>query len=352
MAGQRLNRASNRAQNFAKSIIDQAEVHADPLLTQEISIGPHFVQLSFTSAGCLTDLITGAFIKTPSREKQLMDAEATRVYVCQDGDGVVLPNLEWAHEWIIGGSVIPNLLTAPFRVFIDKNQGIIYCFDPEENRAAIFLRSTRELDLRSFITPFRLLWSWIAIGSSSLVLHAASVSINGSGILLSGPSGSGKSTLALTTGLSKGHSIVADDCVLVHGTDVHAIYSRVKIESGNLEKIGIARGVKVHEVPDAPNAKSYVQVDEDFSGFMPLIHASVLVFPAIYERGGYYELSKKRSVSMLTSDSMRELFNGTPIARRGIESLVSKLPSYRLLLEDSFQANVEKLEALVTHVTN
>lgn len=351
MAGQRLNRGSSRAKDFAMSVIDQAEQLVDPKLTRTISMGPHLVQLSFISPGWLTDLIAGAFIRSAEPKSGSQGADATRVYICQSGDGVVLPNLDWAHKWIAEGSVIPSQLSAPYRVFIDRNQGIIYCFNPEQNCAAIYLRNPRELDLRSFITPFRLLWSWIAIGSSSLVLHAAAVGVNGRGVLLSGPSGSGKSTLAVTAGLSGANAIVSDDCVLVHQGTIHAIYSRVKLEKRNLEAIGLKGDVKVHELRGAPNAKSFVQIDASFKGAIPKIEASVLVFPAIYGRAGFYQIPKKRSTSMLTSDSMRELFHGTPLARRGIDRLVAELPTYRLLLEESSHENIRNLESLVSHVT-
>jgi energy-coupling factor transporter ATP-binding protein EcfA2 len=346
MAGQRLNRASSRAQNFARSIIEQAEQLVDPELKRLIAIGPHSVEISFASNSGLTELIQGAFI--PKSEPS--DSPVIKVFIAQKGDGVVLPNLDWAHEWISTNSVIPSLIAHPYRVFIDRNQGIIYCFDPQENRAAIIIRDSKELDLRSFITPFRILWSWIAIASSSLVLHAAAVQVNGHGVLLSGPSGSGKSTLAVSTGSAVGNSILADDCVLVHGDTIYALYSRVKIESDNLSAINFGHDVKVHALPGAPNAKRYVQIDQSFPGFITTIDASVLVFPSIYGRAGFFRLPERRSISMLTSDSMRELFGGTPLARKGIQRLVSRLPAYRLLLDQSVQTNIKNLESLVNNV--
>jgi len=346
MAGQRLNRASSRAQNFAKSIIEQAEQLVEPELRRLIAIGPYSVEMSFASNSELTELIQGAFIPKSGQG----DCPPTKVFICQKGDGVVLPNLDWAQEWIGTNSVIPSLITHPYRIFIDRNQGIIYCFDPQENRAAIIIRDSKELDLRSFITPFRILWSWIAIASSSLVLHAAAVQVNGYGVLLSGPSGSGKSTLAVSTGLAAGNSILADDCVLVHRETIYALYSRVKIESDNLSAINFGPDVEIYSLPEAPNSKRYVQIEQSFPNFITKIDASVLVFPSIYGRSGFYELSERRSVSMLTSDSMRELFGGTPLARRGIQRLVSKLPTYRLLLERSLGENIKNLEGLVNNV--
>lgn len=353
MAGQRLNRVSSRAQLFAQSMIDQAEQRANRDLTRSISVGPHTVSLQFTASGWLTELIAGAFLVSPGSEANPtpLGIAETKVTICQHGDGVALPNLDWAHKWIIEGSVVPNQLTAPYRVFVDRNQGIIYCYNPEENRAAIYLRNPRDLDLRSFITPFRLLWSWIATISSSLVLHAAAVGINQQGVLLSGPSGSGKSTLAAATGMVGDNSILADDCVLVHEQTVYAIYSRIKIEPQNVRALRFPDQVEVQSLQGAEYAKSFIQIDSNFPDFTRTLNASALVFPAIYDRAGFYELPKKRSLSMLTSDSMRELFSGTPLARRGIDRLVSALPTYRLLLEQNALENVKNLERLVAHGT-
>jgi len=346
MAGQRLSRASSRARNVVENLISQGEKLSDPNLAQAISIGPHNVELAFASSGALRDLIVGAFVHPVN----FSNSSVTRVYVCFQSDSVDLPNFDWALEWIMQNQVIPSALTSPHRLFIDKNQGIIYCFDPINKKALIYIRNTRHLDLRSFITPFRLMWSWIATMSSSLILHAAAIEVNGFGVLLCGPSGSGKSTLALSASSRRGHPIISDDCVLVHQEKIYAIYSRAKLKPETVKEMGFKGDVEIHSLPVNYAAKNFVQIPQAFPNYKTKSKVSLIVFPAIYGRGGSFELDVSRARLMLTSDSMREVFSGTPLARRGIRDLVASIPTHRLLLGDSINENITNLEEIVSHV--
>lgn len=342
MAGPLPSRTTERARYFAQSLLDHAGGVADPSLTHEISIGPHPVSLEFTRASALTDLISGAFLPRVEPSK----FPHTRVTICHWGDHPMLPALNWAQSWIDSHSVIPGSVTAPYRVFIDSHQGIIYCHDPVNSRAVVLLRHPEHLDLRSFITPFRLLWSWIARGSSSLVLHAATVNIHGRGVLLGGKSGSGKSTLTLISGLRSGNAIISDDCVLVNNDSAHPIYSRIKVDSTTIQSLSLDLEGTVHSVPQA-NAKSFIQIDQIPQHFLRQSAIQLMCFPVIYDRAGSFTLSPRRAATMLADDSMRELFGGTPQERLRVARLVQQIPSRRVLLGQHHSVNYENLEALL-----
>lgn len=342
MVGQRLNRANNRAQSFVRYLMDHAEGAVEPSLTREIEVGPHPVYLEFTRGGALTDLIAGAFI--PTFEPTTIPI--TRVTICQWGDYPTLPSLDWARNWINNHSVLPGSLTAPYRIFIDSHHGIIYCHDPIKNRAVVLLRNPAFLDLRSFITPFRLLWSWIARSSSSLVLHAASVNINGKGVLLCGQSGSGKSRLAIASGFSSDNSLVSDDCVLLHGNSARSIFSRAKLDAESIRSLHFDSEIPIHTIPQE-NAKGFIQLDRLSSHFLKQTDIHLICFPVIYDRSGSFALSARSAAMKLTQDCMRELFGGTPQERIGIARLAKAVPSRRLLLDSSHTENAHQLEVLL-----
>lgn len=74
------------------------------------------------------------------------------------------------------------------------------------------------------------------------LLHAALVSRDGNGILITGNSGSGKSSLAVAS-LDAGFDFLGDDCVAVAGTRGHSIFGCACVDRGGDEKdvIPIAR---------------------------------------------------------------------------------------------------------------
>jgi energy-coupling factor transporter ATP-binding protein EcfA2 len=325
-------------------MIEQAGDLADADLSQRVLVGPHSVELAFSRSGLLSELIAGAFFHDENRS----EAPPTQVFICQEGDGLRLPNLDWAALWIGQNLVIPQHLSAPFRVFVDKYQGIIYCFDPRNNRAAIYLRNAKQLDLRSFVTPFRLLWSWLASSHASVVLHGAVVSVGGHGVLMSGPSGSGKSTLALSVARSSNHAIVADDCVMVRGNRAHAVYARVKAEASQFTALGVGERVGINFLPGWDDAKSFVDIAAAFPRHVKSVEVSTVIYPTIAGRSGYYSMKVKESASLLTRDSLREIFLGTTQDRIQIARFARGLPAFRVLLGESAFDNARIVERVLS----
>ncbi len=345
MVGLRQRRSSPIARAFAESLFDQAQSHSEEGPSKQFGIANSEINLHFSRLDEISDLVAGAFnLSTPS-EKQT----TTNVYVVRlSGDGISFPDFEWAREWIEACEPIPTAVTSPYRIFIDKNQGIVYCYDEFNHRAVVVLRSGHEMDSRSLITPFRLLWSWISSAHSVSIVHAGAISLKDRGVLLAGPSGSGKSTLSLAVATSSSGFFTADDCVAVSDTRAYAVYSRVKLAADTKAAIlgSPVRHVPAH-LPEAHQAKPFLQIAGSEHWFRKEIDLAAIVFPVIAGQTGHYPLEPQQSQRMLTADSQRELFRGSPQDTIRLAKLAGALPAYRLLLGDSVTANIRALEDIV-----
>lgn len=345
MVGLRPHRSNSIARAFAESVLDQAESRCSAGEFQQFMIAGRAVALQFSWNDEVSALVTQAFAwGFPST-----DPPSVNVYVVRlSGDGISFPDFEWAKEWIDACQPIPTAVTSPYRIFIDKNQGVIYCYDQVNNRAALVLRSLAEIDSRALITPFRLLWSWIGGSQSVSVVHAGAIDLGGNGVLLAGPSGSGKSTLSFGIAARSAGHFLADDCVVVEETRAYALYSRAKV---GMEPDTAFSGLTVQRVPEnlpeSHRAKSFIQITGSEPWFRRDVGLTAIVFPRIAGKTGHYRLERQQAQRMLAEDSGRELFGGTPQDTIRLAKLAASLPAHRLLLGDDLDANIHALEEIV-----
>ena len=345
MVGLRQRRPNPLAREFAKSLIDQAQEVCDSESGQTFGLSGRKVTIRFSRQDEISELLGGAFL---SRQFPI-DQRGTDVFVVRlIGDGVTLLDFEWAREWIDACRPIPTEITSPFRIFLDKNQGAIYCYDQANQRAAIVLRSVDEIDSRSLITPWRVLWSWIGESDFASVIHAGVVELGGKGVLLAGPSGSGKSTLSLGVATSMSGRFVADDCAIVEGNLAHALYARAKLTAFSLEGASESRVRQIpSHLPEAHRAKKFLEIEGDEPWFHRVVKITDIVFPVVAGKTGHYSLERSWAQRMLIDDSQRELFGGSPQHTIRLARMAGSLPAHRLLLGNDLSANVRALEDII-----
>jgi hypothetical protein len=335
MAGPRFDRASDRGRRFAQELIDTA--HAGARTWQESRIGPYGLRVGSRTDDALARLVLGAFLPGGAQPVRFSLA------VARHGERLGLPPVEWAWDWIARGQPVAAEVTAPYRVFCDRTTGIAYALDTTDGRAAVWIRHERELDLRSFITPFRLMMSWFADTFGGEVVHASAAVVDGRAVAFSGASGSGKSTLAIGLGLS-GHPMISDDCLLVHDGVAYAVFGRAKLD-GEAERIVGARGLHLHSLPDTPRAKRFFAVTDLGAGFVGESPLHAWGFPVLGLGTGHFRMTPHRAYQELGADSLREVFGGDRSNRLRLVRLTHRYPAYRLLLGRSMAENVEVVRA-------
>lgn len=337
MAGPRLDRRSERGRRFAQELIDAA--HAGAVAWQASRLGPTGLRIGWRTDDDFARLVAGAFLPADGRPETLTLA------VVRHGELPRLPSTLWAQEWTQTGRPVPPEVTGPYQVFVDRQVGIAYAFDRSSGRAAVWIRSESELDLRSFITPFRVLLSWMAGTFDAEVVHASAAVIDGHAVAFSGASGSGKSTLAVGLGLA-GHQLISDDCLLLHDGVAHAVFARAKLDDVAAELVD-AGGLELRSLPRTPRAKRYFAVADLGDRFVAAHPLGAWGFPVLGLGTGHYRLSPRRAYRMLAADSLREIFGGGTGNRLRLARAARRDPAYRLLLGPSTRQNAEVVRSAV-----
>jgi energy-coupling factor transporter ATP-binding protein EcfA2 len=336
MDGLRPSQTSRQAHHFAASLINGAH---EATTFADVAFGTQGLRLGVTRQDDLGALIRGAF--------RPIHASASRfsLSVIRHDDLPALPQAEWARPWINSGQEVASTVAYPYRLLFDRVVGVIHALDQRDGRAAIWVRHESEVDRRSFITPFRIMLSWLANLIDAEVVHASAAMVNGHAVAFSGASGSGKSTLALALGIA-GHPMIADDCLLIEDGRVHAVYTRAKVDSQSQRLLGIAEH-RLVTLPDAPRAKKVLPLD---GTGVSVTHSAPLAawgLPVLGSRPGIYPLSRRRAYRMLATDSLREVIGGRARNRLRLARACAAHPAFRVMLTSSMGDNVETVRRLV-----
>lgn len=342
MDGPRLDPSSRQARDFARRLIESSA--AASTATSTTHLGSRTLRLDFSRIDDVTSLIRDSFHAHATTDSPKGKAEFTVSVVRREDVGVLRVG-EWARHWVETAAEVPAHLSYPYRIFFDRIVGIVYVLDQSSGHGAVWIRDDAELDLRSFITPFRLILSWMANTVAAEVVHASSATVEGRTIAFVGAAGSGKSTLALALGLS-GYPMISDDCLVLEGGRVYSVYRRAKVDDFSQALLDIPDRL-LTRLPHALRAKAFVTLPCE--GFATARDGEIAAFalPVLATRAGFYPLTPRRAHRMIAKDSLREVMGGRTRNHLRIARAVSSVPSFRLTLTPSVQTNVESVRSLV-----
>ena len=338
MVGQSERTDGRAAIRFASELFESADRNSSP--GAAIRLGPWNTDARYALHPDTLDFVSSAFLPASGSQRDF-------VLTVADGHELpVLPNLDWAEPWTSAHAPVPEIHTYPFRIFADVHAGILYAWDTVAHRGVIWIRRRPEIDFRVLVTPFRLMLSWMAHSKGGLLLHAGVGGIAGHGVMLSGPSGSGKSTTSISLGIYRG-GLVADDCVLLDGTQAYAIYARAKVDEHALTLMG-HENFSTSEVPGSRHGKRSLDLAQLGDQFLSSIPVNVVVFPSRHRPIGAFPITKSIASNRLSVDSRREVFGGGVRDRLLIAALCSRVRAYQLNLAPTTQGVMQQLDELAT----
>lgn len=303
--------------------------------SKEILLGPLAAKLNVYFEGYIANLVIGAFIDNQQEESGFVIS----VYMLDDFDYWK----EKVQESIPDSNLevpVPYKVTSPFRIFVSDSQSQIYFLDSIRKQGIILLRKTDFLDTRSYITPFRLMVSWIVDNFNGEVIHASAISKDGRALVISGEKGSGKSTLALTSVIA-GSEIISDDAVILINKRVYAIYTRAKIDVENSYTQYLIK--YSFNLKDRQDAKRIFPL----LGLGPKFVLSANVQSIIVPKRSNISVLKIRQNSIcrksFVDNSLREIFGGDEVNCSRLNEIVDSYDLAILETSSNSQSNIDIL---------
>jgi hypothetical protein len=270
--------------------------------SKKILLGPLSSKLNVYFEGYIANLIIGAFIDNSQEEAEFVIS----VFMLDDFD-LWKRDIEKSAPSVNLEAPLPYKVTSPFRIFICESQSQIYLFDTFNKQGVILLRETSFLDTRSYITPFRLMVSWILDSINGEVIHASAISKNGRALVISGEKGSGKSTLALTWMITGGE-IISDDAVILIDRRVYAMYARAKIDIKNIYTQTLIK--YSFNLKDRQDAKNIFPLLSLGSRFVLSADIQRIIVPKQSDVTMLTDRQKVISREPFVQNSLREIFGG------------------------------------------
>jgi hypothetical protein len=245
--------SSVQFQEFAQSFLNSSQIYSEKFSQSfAIALGKKSVKVTVNF-----DSLVGQLVQKSLIHNNELNPEFT-LEIWQSKDQIFLPNMSWANDYLGSDRLLPYEITKPYKVAFDKSQGLLYFYDPISKHASVWVDNDGDISPASFITPFRMIFSWMAESFGGEIIHASAISRDKKGLIINGPSGSGKSTLALLCAQS-GYNMLADDVVLFSDGQISAIYNYAKIDP-RTSPLDVS-GIETFQVADSSTAKKIIHLN-------------------------------------------------------------------------------------------
>ncbi len=340
--------ATSAARSFCQSLFEIAKRQTRK--TNSRQVGNTECDFSISGTGNASEEVLSAFLPTCDQCQTVQNRP--HIYILAREDVPVLPHFEWARPWIETHQVIPEDYTYPYRAFFDANTGFVYVYDTQFKNGVIHTRRRSETDLRGMITPFRLMWSWLAASHNSAVIHASAVRTSAGTLLFAGSSGSGKSTIAVDIALAGGH-LISDDCLWISGNRCFPVFDRAKVSPGStaVERLQ-QRGCEVTSIDSKVESKNFFSVSRLNGGSVQESEISKVLFPRIWPELSVLAVSSRSAFRRISSDAGREAFEIGARSLISIAKLCQSTPAGLVWLGPEPNSNIEFVLSLLENKMN
>jgi hypothetical protein len=341
--GLRKKMSSAQFQNFAQSFLNSSQIYSEKFSQSFTAIlGNEAVKVKANF-----DSLVGQLIKKSLIHKSEIVPKFT-LEIWQSRDQIQLPDLSWAKDYLGSDRLLPYEITKPYKVAFDRSQGILYFYNPISKHASVWIDNDSEISPASFITPFRVIFSWMAESFEGEIIHASAISRDKKGLIINGPSGSGKSTLALLCAQS-GYNMLADDVVLFSDGQISAIYNYAKIDP-RTSPLDVS-GIETFQVEDSSTAKKIFHLNHFNENFYNPVVASAIIFPIFAHMNHFERISSRIALKILAPNCLRELMGGSSVNFKQLSQLVQSIPSYRVAVSTNNEKNLDSINQILSELS-
>jgi len=329
----------NHPQKFASEFLENSASYLNAnSAPKTIEFGQRAIRIQVNESDYIGTLVLKSFLESNSIDPEFV------LQIWRTTDEIDLPSLTWAQNFLSNDHALSFSVTKPYRIAFDKSQGFIFVYDTLEKFGSIWVAPDQQISLNSFVTPFRLMLSWMAEDFDAEIVHASSVSFEDKGLIFNGPSGSGKSTLALLC-LLNGYPMMADDVVLVEGERIYSVYRYAKVDTQK-NPLDISQ-ITTFKMENSSESKEIIDLANFGEKFIKESVLSAVILPIFAHLNHYERLSTSDAVKLMAPNSMRELMGGTANNFKRLVKIVSDVPVFRLALSTNNEKNMASLNELV-----
>ena len=334
-----LKRMISPPQKFAHEFFENSSIYlTDKGEDRTIKFGSKAIKLHLNVNDGVGALVVKAFIEDESKFPEFT------LQIWRSTQEIDLPSLTWAHQFLHSDHSLVFSLTDPFRIAFDKSQGFIFVYDTLKKFGSIWIGADQQISLNSFVTPFRLMLSWMAEDFEAEIVHASSVCFEDKGLLINGPSGSGKSTLALLC-LLNGYPMMADDVALVEGGTIYSIYKYAKVDTVK-NPLDISN-ISTFKMEDSQESKSIIDLEKFGDKFIQQAGLTAIILPIFAHLNHFERLNSVDAIKLMAPNSLREIMGGNANNFKRLVKIVSSVPVYRMALSTNNHKNLTSLTELV-----
>jgi hypothetical protein len=208
-------------------------------------------------------------------------------------------------------------------------------YDRQTGRGIQLAHPTLGLPLWDGGSPMRNFLHWHLAKPGCDLIHAGTLGVNGSGILLAGAGGSGKSGTVLA-GVLHGLETVGDDYVLAQIADavtVHPLFKTLKQDPAGLERLGLLE-LRSKTVPNW-QGKHHLSIDDVGGKPQPdRIVVRALCVPRIARLGQtrFEPMGSKEAFLALAPSAVSQIPGDRGSMFAFAADLTRRLPAYQILL--------------------
>ena len=213
-------------------------------------------------------------------------------------------------------------------------------FDAKAGRGVQTMLNTDLLPPWELSAPLRSFLHWRYDLMGMRLVHAATLGINGKGILLAGRGGSGKSGTTLA-GLANGLASVGDDYVLLQQDKpgkyrAHAVFSTMKQDIAGLKRTGIVPARLRNGVPNWQGKIEFDPTDIHPDALAEPLEVTAVLLPIIAHRSRSVIHPARPSEAMiaLAPSSVFQMPGCAASGVRFYSEFIRRTPAYHLELSD------------------
>lgn len=311
--------------SFARAALDRAETALDTAPLTRIGVAGVTVGLAETTPK-VEAWLSGQFDPPAASVSARIYGDYTGAYLPDQRALGDLSNLSPL-------AIDEALATASLFGSLDASQNRWDLYDPARTIGLRLQPSPDAYPAWEPTAPLANLLGWVMRARGRMVMHAASLGIGGTGVLLAGPGGSGKSGTTLA-GVANGLQSVGDDyCVVTPAPTPIArpLYRMMKQDSAGLARVGI-KGV---ETPLNWQGKHVFDLRVLFPGAaadMAEIKAILLPKVSHLQRSGLAPASAFEALQALAPSTMLQLGGDRSATFKACADVVRAVPAFHLRL--------------------